>query len=205
MASLAGVSLPEGLAPDGEDLSQLWLGGASVPRRRPLHWEWLFNVQGAQDGYMPPMLAVRDGGWKLLVNHDGGKAELYDLTRDPAEEHDLAKAEPERVKSLTEKAMAWVRTLPPSPARDLAARTGRPVDARPPVQTGPKPSVAGQSLAERARVFGVWDTDRDGFISFKDFQAGLNQHPEAADRFRRRDKDGDGRLSRDEFVNPIGK
>lgn len=205
VASLAGVSLPEGLAPDGEDLSQLWLGGAFVPRRRPLHWEWLFNVQGAQDGYMPPMLAVRDGGWKLLVNHDGGKAELYDLTRDPAEEHDLAKAEPERVKSLTEKAMAWVRTLPPSPARDLAARTGRPVDARPPVQAKQAPAAAGQPLAERARVFGVWDTDRDGFISFKDFQAGLNQHPEAADRFRRRDKDGDGKLSRDEFVNPIGK
>jgi arylsulfatase A-like enzyme len=131
IASLAGVKLPGDLAPDGEDLSALWRGQTSSPRTKPLYWEWLFNVQGAQDGYLPPRLAIREGDWKLFVNHDGGDAQLYDITNDPGESEDLAAEQPERVKSLTDKAMTWVKTLPPSAARDTAAAAGQPADPRP--------------------------------------------------------------------------
>jgi len=127
---LAGVEVPGGVRPDGEDVSDIWLGAAR-PRARPLHWEWLFNVQGSDDGYMPPMRAVRDGPWKLFVGHDGRGAQLYNVTEDPGEEHDVVGAHPDVAKKLIEEAIAWQRSLPPSQARDQAAASGKAVDTPP--------------------------------------------------------------------------
>jgi arylsulfatase A-like enzyme len=135
---LAGVTVPASVQPDGEDVSDIWLGRAR-PRTKPLHWEWLFNVAGGRDGgYLPPSLAVRDGDWKLLVNHDGSRAELYNISQDIGEERDLAAANPERVKTLTAKALAWAKALPPSPARDRIAATGQAQDRRPAAAAAPK-------------------------------------------------------------------
>jgi len=121
IAALAGVAVPASLAADGEDLSAVWLGKPAAPRK-PLHWEWLFTVQGPQDGYAPPLLAIRDGTWKLFVAHDGSGAQLYDIPADPGESHDVAADHPDVVKSLTAKALAWVKTLPPSAAREEVVR-----------------------------------------------------------------------------------
>ncbi len=125
LASLAGVQLPAGCVPDGEDLSRLWTGGEQS-RTKPLHWEWLSTVAGVADGYQPPSLAVREGEWKLLVNHDGSAPQLYRIPQDPGENEDLSEKNPELVAALTEKAKAWVKTLPPSPARDSVAKVGGP-------------------------------------------------------------------------------
>lgn len=205
VAALAGVKLPESLKPDGEDLSSLWLGKTSSSRTKPLHWEWLFNVQGSADGYMPPMLAIREGAWKLFVNHNGTGAQLYNIVKDPGETRDLVAEHPAEVKALTDKALTWVKTLPPSPARDKAAATGQPVDSR--AQAVPAKTVKPETNAptNRVEVFATWDADRDGFLSLAEFQTGLKNHPESAERFRARDKDRDNKLNRDEFVNPIGK
>ncbi|MBN2452538.1 MAG: sulfatase-like hydrolase/transferase, partial [Lentisphaeria bacterium] len=105
VCTLAGVEVPASARPDGEDVSDLWFGAAR-PRRKPLHWEWLFRVWG--DQYLPPMVAIRDGRWKLFVQHDGSKAELYDIPRDPAETRNLAPEQPAVVKDLAAKALAWV-------------------------------------------------------------------------------------------------
>ncbi len=43
---------------------------------------------------------VRQGNWKLIVNQKNGKAELYDLAKDPQEKKDLAATEAERVTRL---------------------------------------------------------------------------------------------------------
>lgn len=59
-----------------------------------LRWRWVVN------GYD-----------KLIVpnhaNQPDDSAELYDLRNDPTEEHNLATAQPEKVKALTEKLDAW--------------------------------------------------------------------------------------------------
>lgn len=115
VCKLAGVALPQDLKPDGEDVSDIWLG-KSRARTKPLHWEWLFGVQGAD--YTPPTLTVRDGDWKLFVNHNGTGAQLFNIPKDIGEEHDVAAANPEIVKSLTTKAIAWAKSLPPSATRD---------------------------------------------------------------------------------------
>ena len=125
ICKLAGVSVPAGANPDGEDVSDIWLG-RQRPRRKPLHWEWLFTVEGVEEGCMPPPLAIREGDWKLFCDHQGVRAELYDIPKDAGEERDVAGDHPELVAELTRKALAWVDTLPPSPARDRMRTTGMP-------------------------------------------------------------------------------
>jgi len=45
--------------------------------------------------------AIRDGQWKLVMPHAKSRVELYDLSTDPSEKKDLAKAHPEIVQRLT--------------------------------------------------------------------------------------------------------
>ena len=54
----------------------------------------------------PNASAVRLGDWKLIVQKKAKDAELYDVTRDPYEEHDLAQQHPDRVKDLRKRLAA---------------------------------------------------------------------------------------------------
>ena len=59
--------------------------------------------------------AMRDGVWKLVVQHpkakpgtfENEKAELYRLDRDPSEKTNLARRQPERVATMLESLKAW--------------------------------------------------------------------------------------------------
>lgn len=194
IAALAGVKIPTALAPDGEDKSALWLGAAATPRRQPLYWEWISGVQGPEDGYMPPPLCVRDGPWKLFVKHDGQGAQLFDIPKDAAEKHDVAAANPDVVKELTAKALAWAKTLPASPARDKFAKEGAQAKAR---KSAPSPQ---KKTLDRPAIFSSWDQDKDGFLSKAEFIPHIADQADAPARFVRFDKDQDGRLSKAEFV-----
>ena len=48
--------------------------------------------------------ALRVGDWKLIATGLEGQWELYDLSKDRAEQHNLATAQPERVKTM---ALMW--------------------------------------------------------------------------------------------------
>jgi N-acetylgalactosamine-6-sulfatase len=191
VCKLANVPLPDGIQLDGEDLSQNWLGAAHA-RSRPLHWEWLFSVQGPADGYQPPPLAVRDGDWKLFVDHRGQHPQLYRIPADPGEQQDLSGAEPEVVRRLTRLALDWAATLPADPQRDrLAAGENRQ-------QPAPKAAEPGKKV-NRAAALKRWDRNGDGRLSLEEYSSGLSK-PDAAERFRRFDTNADGSLSREEFV-----
>ncbi len=197
ICKLAGVNLPANLQPDGEDVSDIWLGKPRA-RTKPLHWEWLFNVQGAD--YTPPMLTVRDGDWKLFVNHNGTGAQLYNIPQDTGEEHDVAAANPEVVKTLTAKALAWAKSLPPSKARDDATATGKPQDGgRAPRAAAKAANPTGKPI-DRAAIFKKWDKDRDGKLSLNEYTAGLANKGDAGQRFKSFDTSKDGSLSEEEFV-----
>ncbi len=195
IASLAGVQVPASLAPDGEDLSGLWRGEPAVPRRKPLHWEWLSGVQGQEDGYMPPPLCVRDGDWKLFVNHHGQGAQLFNIPRDPGEQQDLAGENPDVVEKLTGKALAWMKTLPPSPARDKLM-TGVPPAGKSSAKAESKPKAS----LDRPRIFEAWDKDNDGFLTKDEFIPHISDKADAPERFCRFDRDKDGRISKEEFA-----
>ena len=194
IATLAGVKLPADLAPDGEDRSALWLGGPATPRRTPLHWEWISGVQGPQDGYQPPPLCVRDGGWKLFVDHAGNNAQLFDIPKDAGEHHDVAAQHPDVVKTLTEKALAWAKTLPASPARDKFIANGQTKG------TAKSAPAKAKKTLDRPKIFDGWDKDKDGYLAKDEFIPHMGDQAEAPARFIRFDLDKDGRLSKEEFV-----
>lgn len=204
VCSLTGTPLPSSLKPDGENVSEIWLGHPRA-RTQPLYWEWLFRVAGdGTDGYMPPMLATREGDWKLFVNHNGTGAELFKITQDPGEEHDLASQNPAIVASLTAKAIAWARSLPPSPARENATVTGQTQDGARVTRGQPQPSapaaVKPLTPVQRAAIFQKWDIDKDHTLSFDEYRTGLGDKPDARSRFDSFDTDHSGSLTEQEFV-----
>jgi hypothetical protein len=78
-------------------------------------WEYGFNQYYLKPGnprYRSPDLAIRDGKWKLLVNHDGTSLELYDLSSDIAESDNVAAAHPDVAKRLSQQVIQWWKSMP---------------------------------------------------------------------------------------------
>jgi arylsulfatase A-like enzyme len=70
------------------------LTGKPLDRAQPICWEHESNR------------AIRDGQWKLVAKADQ-PWELYDMTADRTELHDLAAQQPDKVKELSAKWRAW--------------------------------------------------------------------------------------------------
>ena len=112
LCGIAGAALPREHALDGIDVSQAWRG-RPLTRRGPMFWEYGRNDEFFQFGPdRSPNLAVRRDNWKLLVNADGSRTELYDLATDTKEAKNLAAAKPDLVKELTKLVMDWRATWP---------------------------------------------------------------------------------------------
>ena len=122
--SLADVRPPEDWPLDGEDMSDVFRG-AQRQRTRPLMWEWRFSIAGHPIN-SSPILAIRSDRWKLMVNPDGSRTELYDIPNDPMELNDLARRHPEVVERLSTLVMDWQRTLPEGPLDPDAGSNGYP-------------------------------------------------------------------------------
>ncbi len=124
VCSLASVKLPTGLGPDGEDMSQAILGKPRA-RSKPLMWQWRFRIFGDM-AHRSPMLAMRDGKWKLLMNPDRSRVELYDIGNDPTELDNVADQNPQVVRKLSERLLKWQKTLPAGPIDDVAGSNTYP-------------------------------------------------------------------------------
>jgi N-acetylgalactosamine-6-sulfatase len=118
VCELAKVALPDDVQSDGESMADVWLGG-DRDRRRPLFWEWRFRIAGDLMHHSP-MLAVREGPWKLYLNPDRSRRELYDMRTDYTQVDNVAAGHPELVERLAALALDWQSTLPPGP-RDANA------------------------------------------------------------------------------------
>jgi arylsulfatase A-like enzyme len=113
LAKLAGVTLPKDHALDGEDVSDILLGD-SRPRKTTLYWNWRFRIAG-EVMHHSPQLAIREGDYKLLMNPDKSRVELYDIPQDPAQLSNLAEKHANLVERMSEKLLAWHGTLPAGP------------------------------------------------------------------------------------------
>jgi arylsulfatase A-like enzyme len=58
-----------------------------------------------------PSGAIRAGNWKLLEWFEDGSLELYDLGRDPEEDHNLADIQAEKAHEMVERLRAWRRDV----------------------------------------------------------------------------------------------
>jgi len=124
VCSLAGVRLPADLNPDGQDMSDALLGKPKQ-RAKPLMWQWRFRVFGDMTNKCP-MLAVREGNWKLLMNPDRSRVELYDLIKDPTELDNVADQNPQIVRRLSAQLLKWQATLSPGPVENVAGSNAYP-------------------------------------------------------------------------------
>jgi arylsulfatase A-like enzyme len=109
----AGLPLPEGKPLDGINLLPILRGETPAPTRN------LFWCSGSHAGWW----AVRSGDWKLVG--DKGHVGLFDLSKDVAEKHDLARARPEIGAGLTKLHDAWLAEMP-NPVKAGAKRYGMP-------------------------------------------------------------------------------
>jgi len=114
---LAGAAMPGGYQSDGEDASDA-LRGKPFRRTDPMMWH---HPHG---GTRNPVLAIRDGDWKLMMNPDGTKLALYNLTNDLSEKSDVAAENPDVVERLKTRLMAWHRTLPQQANSPQGQKTG---------------------------------------------------------------------------------
>jgi hypothetical protein len=64
-----------------------------------------------------PSLAIRDGDWKLLMDPDGGRLELYNLSDDVSEKNNVATLHAEIVQRLKATLHGWYTELPTSQRR----------------------------------------------------------------------------------------
>jgi N-acetylgalactosamine-6-sulfatase len=143
LCNFVGIQPADPANLDGEDVGDI-LGGKSRSRTKPILWEWRFNIAGDVIN-RSPMLAIHDGDWKLLVNPDGSRKELYDIPRDPMQLNNQADRRPEIVGRLAEKVLAWQKTLPPGPVDPGAGRNDYPWPGK------PRPAGAKKPVAAKAK------------------------------------------------------
>jgi len=104
------VELPRQLHLSGEDMSGVFLG-ETMKRSKPLMWEYRFSPWGKHI-QKSPALAMRDGDWKLMMNPDGSRTELYNLRINSCEVDNLASENTDIVERMSEKLLSWHRSLP---------------------------------------------------------------------------------------------
>lgn len=94
--------------------------------RGPIFWH--YPHYGNQGG--APGSAVRDGDWKLIEWFESEKSELFNLREDPSEAHNVAAANPDKVKALHERLVAWrkeVKAIMPTPNPNYSETAGQPI------------------------------------------------------------------------------
>ena len=94
---LAGANREQPLALDGFDVWGALARGEPTPRK-----EMLINALSRQS-------AVRVGDWKLVRTNQPGafSVELFDLSKDPIEKHDLSRQMPQKVEELEARLAAY--------------------------------------------------------------------------------------------------
>ena len=117
--AMAGIEAPR-VPFDGENMEAAFRGKPK-PRGRPLYWEYgrsaAYQRPGLKDD-QSPNVAVRDGRWKLLINDDGSRCELYDFEASQQERDNVAERHAAIARRLSDAALGWRRSLPAlEPAR----------------------------------------------------------------------------------------
>jgi arylsulfatase A-like enzyme len=113
LLDLAGLDLLPEQHLDGQSLKPLLEGGSLA--ERPLYWH--YPHYGNQGG--DPSSIIRLGNWKLIHYWEDGHEELYDLSKDPQEQQDIATQNPDKTQELNKKLMAWLNEVKANyPAED---------------------------------------------------------------------------------------
>jgi arylsulfatase A-like enzyme len=106
MLELAGLPLNEELHADGLSFVDL-LQGRDSRVDRTFYWHYP-HYHGST---WTPGASIRDGDWKLIEFYHRETVELYQLSEDPGEQHDLSTTHAEKTAELLSKLHGWQRKL----------------------------------------------------------------------------------------------
>ena len=126
LLEIAGAPKPAQVL-DGESMVKLFRDpGASLTRDAIYQHFPGYLGAGANTWRTTPVGLVEAGDWKLMEFFEDGRLELYNLKDDIGESKNLAKENPEKMKELHAKMIAWREAIhAPMPAKnDPAAASG---------------------------------------------------------------------------------
>ncbi len=116
-ATLGNLALPASALPsvDGRDLTPLLHGETTLSKTADpaIYWHYPHYHPGGATPYS----AVRLGPHKLIHFYEQNQDELYDLSQDPAEAHDLFSDHPELAHSLRNRLDQWLIATAAQPPR----------------------------------------------------------------------------------------
>jgi arylsulfatase A-like enzyme len=109
---IAGGKADPRVTLDGVSFRPLLSAPEAKLGREALYWHFPGYLEGGpRDWRTTPAGAIRAGDFKLLEFFETGKRELYNLKDDLGQKHDLAAAQPEKVKELHQKLVAWRQAI----------------------------------------------------------------------------------------------
>ncbi len=193
LLAATGTPSPSGYRSDGENMLPAWQGKPQS-RSKPVFWWW----QGGHSGDDWPAYAMRDGDWMLVLDETKQRTELYHVTDDRTQSRNVAPDQPERVAQMQSAIEAWFETLPKSV--DPALRTKTNSASPTGTTTGGSTGKSRTMSAQRAAALTRWDINRDGKLDLTEYKRGLKNQDNVESRFKNFDADGDGVLTRQEFV-----
>jgi arylsulfatase A-like enzyme len=204
-AEFAGARIPDGV--EGKSLAPILTGKQTKVR------DVLYT------GYRNCQRAIRDERWKLIRYPLVDRTQLFDLSNDPRELVNLAdKPEhaakvAELTKLLTNEMADRADKTPLTVANPMPAEWSPPASGDKPVgkeKKKPAAAAAAEQPTGRIRVdsklhFTNWDTNKDEFVTLEEYQIGQKNRKGLEASFKAYDKNGDGKLSREEYVDPRAK
>lgn len=108
MAGISDEPLPDNV--DGISFVPLLRGKGNPSRGRALIWNFP-NIWGNNGPGINLNCAIRKGDWKLVYYYETGEKELFDITEDIGEQHNLASKHPARVKRLSSELGEYLRSV----------------------------------------------------------------------------------------------
>jgi len=112
-AEIVGAKLPDKAGEDSVSFYRVMTGeGAKAERPAVIHH--------ASNG----RFAIREGRWKLVMEHAGSKRELYDMKSDPGEQTNVIAGHPDLVSHLTERITEIVQNGRSTPGATQKNDTG---------------------------------------------------------------------------------
>ncbi len=112
LLEMTATPTPDALVLDGRSLVPLLRDPAASLGRSALFWHFPCFLQGRGDPHGGPFRttpagAIRMGDWKLIEWFETGRTELYHLSEDLGEQHDLSRNDPVRTAQLLAALRQW--------------------------------------------------------------------------------------------------
>jgi arylsulfatase A-like enzyme len=106
ITSLTQTKISPGYVGDGSDASDV-LTGKKQRLQKDIYWYYNNNPIPGKPENVSPQLAIRSGEWKLLMEPDGSKTQLFNLETDHRESNNLVSKQQKITADLSAKLKKW--------------------------------------------------------------------------------------------------